>query len=155
MCHSYCLSTKPVPSSWVCQECEAQESESLADEVESSSEIESSESFSEAESDPDAEYQPVEDNLPIRRSTRKIKRQSTRIKYETSSDESQSLPDDENSDFESIESFVPKVRRRLRKNNGEGRGDLKVNLRRTRRNEARDDSLVIRIPSKRIRSGKE
>ena len=80
----------------------------MADEVESSSEIESSESFSEAESDPDAEYQPVEDNLPIRRSTRKIKRQSTRIKYETSSDESQSLPDDENSDFESIESFVPK-----------------------------------------------
>ena len=127
----------------------------MADEVESSSEIESSESFSEAESDPDAEYQPVEDNLPIRRSTRKIKRQSTRIKYETSSDESQSLPDDENSDFESIESFVPKVRRRLRKNNGEGRGDLKVNLRRTRRNEARDDSLVIRIPSKRIGSGKE
>lgn len=77
VCHSYCLNKKRRPSSWICQECENQESESLVDETESYSDLdsfESFESFSDVESNPDEEYKPVEEILPVRRSTRKTKR---------------------------------------------------------------------------------
>lgn len=125
VCHSYCLNIDPIPEHWVCQDCEVQESESLADEnseSEARSSSMDSESVSEAESDPEAEYEPAPESPELRRSSRHkrmvvARRHSSRIKYSSSSEEDEvlSIDSDENSNnsFDDDENYKFRQRRHV------------------------------------------
>lgn len=133
VCHSYCIGVDPTPQHWVCRDCEAQESESLAEE-DSSSVEETSEIHSELESDPDAEYEPLADSPELRRSTRKRPR---RIHYISSEDEeevlenieedSDSVEDFSDDDQEKVLNFHKQPLRRLRRNTKENQKKRKKN----------------------------
>ena len=166
VCHSYCLNIEPIPEHWVCQDCEAQESESLADE-ESSSEEESSEINSEIDSDPDAEYQPdVESPVARRRSERRKNAKPKRIQYRSSSEESE-CPDYESEASEQEIRYISSEDERFVENTHSSGRRLK-SLKRLKRNsrpsvinisdssnhqhENQDNLMLIALPAKRLRS---
>lgn len=140
VCHSYCLNIRPTPTRWICQDCEVQESESLADE-ESSSGEKSSEICSDLDSDPDAEYQPVPESPVLRRSTRKAKRTSRRIKFETSSEESAASSDSDNSNSTDSNRYGNRPSRKTK--------PLTINLRKSLIDQ--QSLLACKLPRKRNR----
>ena len=164
VCHLYCLHMDPIPDHWVCRDCEAQESESLADEESSSLQESSSEINSDLDSDPEAEYQPAVESPVLRRNPRRHPR---RIDYESESEseseaegesEGESLELEESSEEAASEEGekrktpsrtpVGKPLRRLKRNSEINREEEE----RKRKRESNVGRQVIEIPAKRLRS---
>ena len=152
VCHLYCLNMDPIPDHWVCRDCEAQESESLADEESSSLQESSSEINSDLDSDPEAEYQPAVESPVLRRNPRRHPR---RIDYESESEsEGEALVLQESSEEAGSEQG-PRTRRRTRSRTPAGQRSRKVGSRREAKQRPRKRTTarqMVEVSAKRLRS---